>query len=181
MKKENGFTLIELLIAMVIGAIVMAAAYSSFITQQKSYRMTESVSEIQQNLRSAMLFIERDLRMAGFNPRKEAIFGFQSPLAPNTFTITKDDIIENSIVDAGETVTYDLDSNTLRRDDGGGPQPIAENITNMTLKYYDWEGAEITIDDPVSVRSVLVTLTGSDKGEHTRELTTLVKCRNMGM
>ncbi len=184
MKKENGFTLVEMLVAMVIGSIVMAAAYASFITQQKSYRMTESVSEIQQNLRFAMLFIEKDLRMAGFNPKKEAGFGFISPLSASSFTITKDygssgaSNDENGIIEIGETITYDISSNALRRDAGTGPKIFADNISNMELTYFDKYGTETT--NASSVRSVFVKLTASNDG-HTRELISLVKCRNMGL
>lgn len=178
MKRESGFTLVELLVAMVIGAIVMAAAYSSFISQQKAYGITEAVSDIQQNLRAAMLFIERDLRMAGFNPKKDTAFGFTS-IPSDSFTFTKD-VNENGTVDTGETITYDIASNTLRRydDTGGDPQEIADNITGMQLKYFNRDGVETTILD--SVRSVSVKLM-AEEDNHTRELTTIIKCRNMGL
>ena len=184
MKKDNGFTLVELLIAMVIGSIVMAAGYASFITQQKSYRTTESVSEIQQNLRFAMLAIEKDLRMAGFNPKKEIGFGFISPLNANSFTITKDygssdpANDENGTLETGETISYDLTSDTLRRNAGSGPKVFADKITNFELTYFDRNGLETTAAS--NVRSVLVKLTATDDG-HTRELESLVKCRNMGL
>jgi len=184
MKKESGFTLVELLIAMVIGAIVMAAAYSSYVSQQRSYRMTESVTEIQQNLRSAMLFIEKDIRMAGFNPLKESGFGILS-IGSNSLSLSKDygssdpANDENGVVDSGETITYDLDANTLRRDAGSGPKVIAEHIANMELKYYNRDGNEEP--DATNVRSISVTLTASDGGEHQRELTSMIKCRNMGI
>jgi len=178
MKKENGFTLVELLVAMVIGAIVMAAAYSSFVSQQKAYGITESVSDIQQNLRAAMLYIERDLRMAGFNPKKETTFGFTA-IPDDSFTFTKD-VNENGVVDTGETITYDIASNTLRRDDGtaGGLQEIADNITGMQLEYFNVNGT--VTSQPESVRSVSVKLIAQEDN-HTRELITLIKCRNMGL
>lgn len=180
MKKENGFTLVELLIVMVIGAIVMAAGYASFISQQHAYRMTESVSDIQQNLRAAMLFIEKDLRMAGFNPLKKPGFGFGTK-APDSFSIIKDSVDEDGDPnDPGEQVTYTVDSNNLKRqiNDGNEARVIAKNITYMSLIYYDVDGNETA--DASSIRSVSVTLRASDD-EHIRELTSVIKCRNMGL
>jgi len=176
MKNEKGFTITELLIAMLIGGIVMAAAYSSFISQQKSYQTTESVSFLQQNLRASMYFISKDLRMAGFNPGKELSFGFTS-ITANSVTFTMDSN-ENNTLDTGETITYDIDSNNLRRNAGAGAQPIADNITSMVIEYFDLNGNETTVVG--NVRSVSVTLAASD-GDHTRDLSTLIKCRNMGL
>jgi type IV pilus assembly protein PilW len=183
MKNQKGFTLTELLVVMVIGSIVIAGAFGSYVSQQKAYTITESITFLQQNLRSAMYFIEKDLRMAGFNPRKENAFGFTS-IASDSFTFTKDigsSITandENGVVDAGETIAYDMDSGNLRRDTGGGPLIVAESITGMTLQYLDKDGN--TTADPGSVRSVSVTLTATD-GSRTRSLSSLIKCRNMGL
>ena len=183
MKNQNGFTLTELLVVMVIGSIVIAGAFGSYVSQQKAYTITESATFLQQNLRAAMYFIEKDLRMAGFNPKKEASFGFTSVLA-DSFSITKDigssnsANDENGAVDAGETITYDVDSNNLRRNTGGGPLVIAENITDMTLQYFDSNGNTTT--DGNSVRSVFLTLSASD-GDRSRSLSALIKCRNMGL
>lgn len=183
MKNERGFTLTELLVVMVIGSIVIAGAYGSYVSQQKAYTITESITFLQQNLRSAMYFIEKDLRMAGFNPRKENAFGFTS-ISADSFTFTKDigssntANDENGIVDAGETITYDLDSGNLRRDTGGGPLIVAESITGMALQYLDLNGS--VTGDSGSVRSVSVTLNASD-GSRARSLSALIKCRNMGL
>ncbi len=65
---ESGFTLIELMIAMAIGIIVMAAIYQVYRSQQKSYVTQQMVIEMQQNARSAMLLMEREIRMAGYKP-----------------------------------------------------------------------------------------------------------------
>ena len=63
---SKGFTLIELLIAMAISGIVAGAIFTAFQSQQKSYLLQDQVTEMQQNLRGAMLMISGDARMAGF-------------------------------------------------------------------------------------------------------------------
>lgn len=64
---KKGVTLIELLVVMVITAIVMAGAYRVFISQTRTYAIQDQVIEVQQNVRSAMEILLRDLRMTGFD------------------------------------------------------------------------------------------------------------------
>jgi prepilin-type N-terminal cleavage/methylation domain-containing protein len=66
MKKEEGMTLVELLVAMAISGIVVAAVYTAFITQQKSYTVQDQVAETQQNARVGLDLIAREVRMAGY-------------------------------------------------------------------------------------------------------------------
>ena len=63
--REKGFTIIELMIALVISALVTAAVYATFITQQKTYAVQSGVTDMQQNARAALMLMVRDLRMAG--------------------------------------------------------------------------------------------------------------------
>ena len=53
-KENRGFSLIELLIAMAIVGIVMAAVYSTYYSQQRSYVIQEQVAAMQQNLRAGL-------------------------------------------------------------------------------------------------------------------------------
>jgi prepilin-type N-terminal cleavage/methylation domain-containing protein len=59
-------TLIELLVAMAISAILIAAIYRTFISQQKTYTVQEQVVDMQQNVRVAINRMMREIRMAGF-------------------------------------------------------------------------------------------------------------------
>jgi prepilin-type N-terminal cleavage/methylation domain-containing protein len=67
-RNEGGFTLLELMVAMAISIVVMAAIYQVYESQQKAYATQQMVIEMQQNARSAMLFMEREIRMAGYKP-----------------------------------------------------------------------------------------------------------------
>lgn len=60
-----GFTLVELVVAMAISLVVLLTTLELFNNSQRSYVMQEGVAEVQQNVRTAKLFIERDIRMAG--------------------------------------------------------------------------------------------------------------------
>jgi type IV pilus assembly protein PilW len=64
---KRGITIIELLVGLVICSIAIAAIYRVFTAQSNAYVVQDQVVEIQQNIRSAMEIIVRDLRMAGFD------------------------------------------------------------------------------------------------------------------
>jgi len=63
---DQGFTLIELLIAMLITLVVMGAIFLTFKSQQDSYVIQDQITATQQNLRSAMYILTRDVQMAGY-------------------------------------------------------------------------------------------------------------------
>lgn len=67
---RNGFTLVELMIVVALSGVVLSAIYSLFQTQQRSYIIQEDVSEMQQEIRSAMEIMSRELRNAGHDPQK---------------------------------------------------------------------------------------------------------------
>ena len=55
-------------IAMVISGIVMATIYSAYTSQTRAYQIQDEVSVVQQNLRAAAYYMEREIRMAGYDP-----------------------------------------------------------------------------------------------------------------
>lgn len=67
--EQAGFTLIELMVGMVVAVIVVAAAFTILTTTSKSLRANEQIVDTQQNVRMAMEWLARDLKLAGFgNP-----------------------------------------------------------------------------------------------------------------
>ena len=63
---EAGFSLIEVMAALVILSIALTAVFATFISQQRSFTVQNRVSEMQQNLRQAVEYMSRDIRMAGY-------------------------------------------------------------------------------------------------------------------
>jgi|GEM_PF-1032410 len=63
---EAGFSLIEVMAALVILSIALTAVFATFISQQKSFTIQNRVAEMQANLRQAVEYISRDIRLAGY-------------------------------------------------------------------------------------------------------------------
>lgn len=61
----RGFGLVELLIAMVLGLVVIGAAFAIFRSSQATYRSNEDLSRIQESARIAFELMSRDIRAAG--------------------------------------------------------------------------------------------------------------------
>lgn len=66
--KCKGFSMIELLVAMAAASILIAAIYATHNAHQKSNVKQQLAVEMQQNIRAAMSFIKREIRMGGYDP-----------------------------------------------------------------------------------------------------------------
>lgn len=64
----SGLSLIELMIALILGLLVVGAAIGIFLTNKQTYRTTDGLGRIQENVRTAFELMSRDIREAGGNP-----------------------------------------------------------------------------------------------------------------
>ena len=140
---NQGFTLVELLIAMVVALLALDAIYSTFLNQQKSYVMQEEIAAMSQNVRAAMFYMQREIRMAGCDPIGTANASIVTANATSiNFT---EDIVGNTpgsdsdgaTDDPNENITYALSGNNLVRNTGSGNQTIAQNIDAVDFVYLD--------------------------------------------
>ncbi len=66
--------------ALVILAIALTAVFATFISQQKSFTTQNRVAELQQNLRQAVEYMSRDIRLAGYGiPDNVVVPGTATP------------------------------------------------------------------------------------------------------
>jgi len=63
---SHGFTITELMVAIVISAIAMAAVYSTFIVQQRSFIVQDQVAETEVSSKIGFDMLVNDIREAGF-------------------------------------------------------------------------------------------------------------------
>lgn len=61
-RSTAGFTVVELLVVVVIGALVLGAAYQVLAVQERSYRQQGAVMTTQQTIRGALEVLEAELR-----------------------------------------------------------------------------------------------------------------------
>ncbi len=65
---QAGLSLIELMIAMVLGLIVLAAAYNAYTGTTRSARFNDGLQALQENGRYGIGVLQRSLRLAGYSP-----------------------------------------------------------------------------------------------------------------
>lgn len=70
---KKGFTLIEVLIAMVVGALIMAAVYGLMTVAQKTSSSLDRKVITQQDTRAVLDLMAMEIRMASYNARSEAL------------------------------------------------------------------------------------------------------------
>ena len=151
---NRGVTLLELLIATAIFAVVVAGIYSSFLSQKKIYHAQQQTTQIQQNIRAAMYMMEKQLRMAGYDPNGKG-YGI-SDITNNSITFSHDDGSGTA-----NTITYAMSGSDLQITlNANDPAILAENIYNSGAS----EGFAIAYAFDNDGDGVLDTVNGSVSG-----------------
>jgi type IV pilus assembly protein PilW len=139
----------------------MAAIYSTFLAQHRSYQVQEETAEMQQNIRAAMFYMQREIRMAGDDPFNVGGFGITTANA-GLITFTEDvrgvDVgappvpgpPDGDVGDPNENITYRLNGTDLERIDNTVfpvvPQVVAQNIDALDFVYLDDSSPPIVLN-----------------------------------
>ena len=143
-KKEAGFSLVEMMVVLAILGVVMAAMFSMFTHQQKSYSVQDHVSMMQQNVRVGLDYLVKDIRMAGYIPEGIPFDASDPPVptpqkpAPSTdvagqpFTDGVNESIEQA---TSTTVTFQADI-----DNDAVTETVRYTLsgTNLTMEVWQW-------------------------------------------
>jgi type IV pilus assembly protein PilW len=165
--RKAGFTLVEILVALALTGIVAAALYRGFGSQHKAVILQDQVVSMQQDLRSVLLLMTKDIRMVGYDPLGTANAGITIATACSlAFTMDLNDngydlltqCSENSTppcppsanctsseCDPGEKITYALmndNNNNCIADDGQ---------VNNSLGRKSWNGSLLSAADNIEV------------------------------
>ena len=203
----RGFTLVEMVLALAISTIVLAAIYSVFIIANKNFTTQNVAANVQQNLRSAIGLMARDIRLAGLDPSASDNFGIAYAAQTKIrFTVDSDSVGAgfNGIVDEAdlEEITYGFQGNQIMQtlyETVTTPPAIPDaaalisNITNLNFAYLDDENTNLidfglspprVPDDKLAdIRTVEILVTHQEPAGRdemvSRTLTRRVECRNL--
>ena len=146
-------TLAELLVALAILAVVGLTAFTLLDEAQRAWAFGSARAETQESARAALARLAAEIRVAGHGV---GTFDAVALAAPDSIVLQQDLDGDGIVAANGERVTWRLVDGILRRDAGGGLQPIINGVSVFALSYFDANGAPTTV--PGTVRSVEVLL-----------------------
>lgn len=170
---QRGFTLTELLMVTTVLAVILAGVFIVQHQGQQAYLFGSHRIEVQQNGRSALELMSRELRSAR---------SVTSLAGPTDLTF----------VDwAGGTVRYQLIGTTLNRTAGGTTAPLIGGVQSLAMICYSaWDASTnsgTTTTTPASVKLVRLQLVADTEdptavgspGDQRVTLESLVRLRNV--
>jgi hypothetical protein len=170
-------TLTELLVSLALVGVLAAAALGVLEQGQRAWATGAARVESQQSARVALARLVADVRAAGFGGDG---FDAVAVAEPERIVLQQDWDGDGAIAATGERVIWRLAGSILRRDAGGGAQPIVNGVRAFELRYFDARGVVTAV--PHDVRSVVVALTtvpdGAATAVGTATVSTRIRLRN---
>lgn len=175
-------TLTDVLVSISVLGLVAGATLVTLEQGQRAWAVGAARVEAQQSARAALTWLTAEVRAAGQGMRATGPAAI-SVAEPTRVVLHVDKNHDGIIAVSGETIVWRLDKDILRRDTGGGGQPVINGVRALAFAYFDAAGAPTA--DPAAVRTVRITL--STRADHTHAvltstlgptLTTEVRLRN---
>jgi prepilin-type N-terminal cleavage/methylation domain-containing protein len=92
--RRAGFTLLELMISISILGIIVIGVFSSLTRQHRTSIVTESIVEVQNNVRAIASLLEREIRMGGYMvPDAVAVCGLDSTTGGDELFVSENEPI----------------------------------------------------------------------------------------
>ena len=179
--------MVELMITTVALGIILAVLNSIFFTSNDMYARTNQRADIQMDNRLGMELMARDIRLAGCDPLGVGVIGVARAAADTIhvrgdWSDPPDGAIQTAEPSEDVTYFYDPAQQVIFRDPGTGPQPIVNNVSNLTLTYLDANNNVLgplpltaAQADRVRLVSIAVTTTSRDSGDMTLNNTILLR------
>lgn len=146
----SGFSLIEVTIVVAILSGMSAVLYSAFAAQT-AVRIRETGNTIAQNdARSALERMIREIQSAAFDPRATSLFGFIKTVPEQVRFTTdgnRDGLLQTT---PDENRGFDLSNGTIRAWLGGSSwHTLATNVESLSFVYLD------AVGQPTKVKSAI--------------------------
>ncbi len=134
---NQGFTLIELMVSLVLGLIIVGAAFQMLISGQRSLAFQESIQGLQDNANIGINYVADDIKLTNLNL---------------TFTEIKPDQVSGLIINTSNYLPGAASTNVSG--EGVKSSFIADESDLLVIQYkpdqskeYDCEGNRINADD----------------------------------
>jgi len=196
---KKGFTAVELLISLAIMSITLGSIYSLYMSFIRTCTKESVKIKLQQNVRSSLDMMIRDIRLAGLDPAGTGEFGI-TEVTPQRikFTADRDMDGELDIPNAAdgidlpdlEYMEYEFDNSngivrmSLYKPDGITKEmsdTLVENVTGLTFSYFT--SNDVTTSNLDDIRTVGIEMTikkiSARDGPVSRTLIKRVICRNL--
>jgi type II secretory pathway component PulJ len=157
--------LAELLVALAITGLLLGSLAGALDQGQRVYATGSARVEVTQNARVALARMAAEIRQAGRGPRPGDFLAIAAA-EPSRIVLQQDLNGDGVIAGNGETVTWLLRDGVLRRNAGGGAQPIINGVRDLSFTYLDAAGAPAV--SPAAIRVVGISLTTEPDHAHSR-------------
>lgn len=147
--------LMDLLVYVAVAGLLLGGTFLLLHEGQRAYAIGVARVEVQQSTRLAVERMTVEIRGAGLSP-KGMPFAAIGVAEPTRVTIQHDLDGDGAIGGSGERITYLLRGTTLRRDAGGGAQPVIDGVRSLQLTYLDADRRPTTVPD--AVRTVVISI-----------------------
>jgi len=174
-------SLTELLVSLTVLGTILASVFTLLVQGQRAYAFGAARVEAQQNARIGLDRLAGDIRQAGFG-RPGATFAAISVAEASRIVLHRDLDEDGAIAARNETITWLVSRRVLRRNAGGGAQPVVEGVRDLRFVYLDGDGVPTSV--AADVRTVVIVLTTEARnptvhgGSAVTTVTTQVRIRN---
>ncbi len=127
-QRQEGFTIIELLVASVIFLTVVGSIFSVYASQRKAHDKQQQTTRRDEDIRMAMHYLAKYIRMAGYDPMASAQAGFVS-----AFPQRARDIGPRAEADY-IAFSMDYDANGLVEMEDAGGDPVRHEVVGFKLQ-----------------------------------------------
>jgi type II secretory pathway component PulJ len=149
-------TLHEILIACALSGVVLAGLSTLLDEGVRAYTTGSARAESQQSARVALDRLAREIRQAGRGGADDMPAVLR--MEPSRITFASDLDGDGRADTRGEQISWHLAvGGILRRDAGGGAQPVANGVKALEIAYLDHNA--LPTSDPAAVRLIDIALT----------------------
>lgn len=158
--RQRGMSLVEVMVALVIGLIILIALGYFFAGSNRTNRLTDDVSRMQENGRNALELMGRSIRQAGYRVDVDKAFSGVALAgsdgasgAPDSITVRYDaqeggevDCTGATVASGLVTAVFAISGGALTCSNGASTVTIVDNIEDMQINYGLDAGKDGTVD-----------------------------------